>query len=337
MVRAVRWMCVALAFAGAAAARAAAPEWITIQGADGPGKGKHVVLVCGDDEYRSEELIPQMAKILAKHHGFTCTVLFPLDKDGTINPGASNIPGLENLAKADLCVMFLRFRNLPDEQMEHIVRYTDSGKPLIGMRTSTHAFNIPKGRAFHKYTWNNGDAAYFKGYGRQVFGETWVSHHGGHGRESTRGILAKEQANHPILKGIKDGDIWGPSDVYGVSLPKDCVSLVYGEVVAGMKPTDPPVVGKKNDPMMPIAWTRTLKTAGKDQRIFFSTCANGQDFDSEGLRRLFINATYWAVGLEDQIPAMSNVALVGEYKSPPFGTGKGKYRENVRPADHDLR
>ena len=61
--------------------------WVVYEGGDGPGKGKHVVLVSGDDEYRSEELLPQLGKILAKRHGFKCTVLFAIDPaTGTINP-----------------------------------------------------------------------------------------------------------------------------------------------------------------------------------------------------------------------------------------------------------
>src|SRR5207253_1167366 len=125
---------VALAVLSNAGARAADP-WVIFDGYNGPGKGKHVVLVSGDEEYRSEEALPQLAKILARHHGFKCTVLFAIDpKDGTINPNqSSNIPGLEALKPADLLVIFTRFRDLPDEQMKHIVDYVESGRPIIGM------------------------------------------------------------------------------------------------------------------------------------------------------------------------------------------------------------
>src|SRR5205085_6973658 len=97
--------------------------WLTFGGSDGPGNGKHVVLISGDEEYRSEEALPQLAKILATHHGFRCTVLFPIDKDGTINPMLSNIPGLEALKTADLMILSTRWRDLPDEQMKHIAEY----------------------------------------------------------------------------------------------------------------------------------------------------------------------------------------------------------------------
>src|SRR5438067_373298 len=95
----------------------AADPWVVYEGSDGPGKGKHIVLVSGDEEYRSEEALPQLGKILAKRHGFKCTVLFAIDpNDGTINPNVSNIPGLQALDSADLMVIFTRFRDLPDEQ-----------------------------------------------------------------------------------------------------------------------------------------------------------------------------------------------------------------------------
>lgn len=315
----------------------AAENLLVFEGGEGPGKGKHVVLVSGDEEYRSEEMLPQLGKILAKRHGYNCTVLFAIDpKTGEINPNISNIPGLDQLDKADLLILFTRFRNLPDDQMKHLVDYIEAGKPIMGLRTATHAFSNAKSKLYGKYTWNNPDKSYKGGFGRQVLGETWVSHHGGHGREATRGILAKEAAGDPILKGIKDGDIFGPSDVYGVNLPDDAKPLVLGQVVAGMKPSDPPVEGKKNDPMMPVAWKRVLKKEnGKEQRVFTATVANGQDFSSEGLRRLLVNAAYWATGLEDRIPVASEVGLVGEYNPPPFGNNR--FRKGLKPVDHQVK
>jgi type 1 glutamine amidotransferase len=328
-----------LAILGLAAVAQAADPWVVYDGFDGAGKGKHIVLISGDEEYRSEEAIPQLAKILAKHHGFKCTVLFAIDsRDGTINPNnRNNIPGLEALKSADLMVMFLRFRDLPDEQMKHIVDYVESGKPIVALRTSTHAFNISKGKTYEKYTFNRGKD-FDGGFGRQVLGETWVAHHGAHGKESTRGLIARGQEQHPILRGIKDGDIWGPTDVYTVKLPLpgDSKPLVLGQVLEGMKPTDRPVEGKKNDPMMPVAWVKTYTgAAGKAARVFTTTMGASQDLESEGTRRLLVNACYWAVGLEDKIPAKSNVDLVGEYRATPFKFGG--FQKGVKPADHAIK
>ena len=99
-----------------------AADRVVYEGAKGPGKGKHVVLVSGDEEYRSEQALTQIGRILAKHHGFKCTVLFAIDpQTGMINPRVrDNIPGLETLKTADLMVVFTRWRILPDSQMKHI-------------------------------------------------------------------------------------------------------------------------------------------------------------------------------------------------------------------------
>jgi type 1 glutamine amidotransferase len=306
-------------------------RWVVYEGGAGPGAGKHIVLVSGDEEYRSEEALPQLGKILAKRHGFKCTVLFALDKDGFINPDISNIPGLEALNSADLMIIATRFRNLPDEQMKHLADYIESSKPILGLRTATHAFNGMKG-TYAKYNNGSNVKGYEGGFGRQVLGERWVAHHGKHKFESTRGILEKSNASHPILKGIKDGDIWGPTDVYTANPPDDSTILVRGQVLVGMKKDDPPVEGKKNDPMMPVAWTRLYKTeSGKSARVFCTTMGSSTDLESEGLRRLVVNAALWATGLESQIGDRTNVDLVGEYNATPYGFKS--YKKGVRPAD----
>lgn len=315
-------------------AAAAENPWVVFQGKSGPGRGKHIVLISGDEEYRSEEALPQLGKILAVRHGFTCTVLFAVDPDGTINPtNVSNIPGLEALKTADLMVIFTRFRNLPDEQMQHIVEYVKSGKPILGLRTATHAFNIPPGRKYSHWSFNSKE--WDGGFGRQILGETWIAHHGHHGKESTRGVIAPGMERHPVVRGCED--IWGPTDVYTVRLPLpgDSRPLVLGQVLSGMRPTDPPVTNEKNNPMMPIAWIKTYQApSGKTGRVFTTTMGAATDLASEGLRRLLVNAAYWCLGMEDEIPPRANVDIVGEYK--PTGFGFGKHTKGVRPADHEL-
>ncbi len=324
----------AIAIILAAASCAAAEPWLVFEGSAGPGRGRHVVLVSGDEEYRSEEALPQLAKILAFRHGFRATVLFAIDPvDGTINPDRrDNIPGLHMLREADLMVIFVRFRDLPDDQMKYIVEYVESGRPIIGMRTATHAFDLKSSPTYARYSWRSKE--WEGGFGRQVLGETWIRHHGAHGKQSTRGILVPEQRSHPILRGIGDGDIWGPTDVYAVRLPLpgDSQPLVLGQVLDGMRPDSPPAAGPVNNPMMPIAWVRTYRgPQGKPARVFTTTMGSSQDLLSEGFRRLLVNACYWALGLEDRIPARSDVALVGDYKPRPFGFGG--FARGLRPED----
>jgi len=311
----------------------AADPWVVYEGGDGPGRGKHIVLVAGDEEYRSEEALPQLAKILATQHGFKCTVVFSINPaDGTIDPlNQNNIPGLEALESADLMIIATRFRNLADEQMAHIVAYCEAGKPIIGMRTATHAFNIPGDRKYARYSFRNKD--WDGGFGRQILGETWINHHGGHGRQSTGGVIAEGAEDHPIVRGCSEG-VWGPTDVYGVRLPLpgDSKPLIMGQVLEGMNPDDKPIEGPKNDPLMPIGWTKTYKGAnGETGRVFTTTMGAANDLVAEGTRRMLVNASYWCVGLEEKIPPKASVEIVGEYKPSNFGFGK--FIKDVKPAD----
>ena len=312
---------------------AAASDRLVIHGKSGPGKGKRIVLVSGDEEYRSEQALPQLARILSQRHGFDCTVLFAINPaDGVINPNQSdNIPGLEALDSADLMILFTRFRNLPDTQMKHIVDYVESGRPVVAMRTATHAFDLKTSATYRRYSWNSKE--WDGGFGRQVLGETWIAHHGKHGVQSTRGIVVTGQEGHPILRSIRSGTIWVPTDVYKVRLPlpEGVQPLVLGEVLEGMNPEDAPVTGKQNDPMMPVAWTRTYTGA----RIFTTTMGSAQDLLNRGFRRLLVNACYWAIRMEERIDGRSSVELVGAYEPLPFKFGGAV--QGVKPSDLELR
>ena len=306
-------------------------EWVVYEGNEGPGKGKHIVLVSGDEEYRSEEALPMLGKVLAEHHGFTCTVLFAVNPEtGEIDPEVqTNIPGLHHLESADMLVLFTRFRELPDEQMKYIVDYTNAGKPVMGLRTATHAFSYSRNleSPYAKYSFNS--EAFEGGYGRQVLGETWVNHHGHHGKESARGVIDDSMKDHPILKGVDD--VWGPSDVYGITeLTGDSQVLIHGQVLVGMEPTDAP---KTDTSTMPMVWIKSYTgDTGNTCRVFNTTMGASVDLESEGLRRLLVNGCYWCMGMEAAIPDVSVVDYVGEYAPTFFGFGT--FTKGVRPEDH---
>ncbi len=176
--------------------------WVIYEGSDGPGMDKHIVLVSGDEEYRSEEGLPQLGKILTKHHGFKCTVLFAIDpEDGTIDPdNTRNIPGLQTLRTADLMIIATRFRDLPDEQMKYVAEYIDAGKPVIGMRAAVVAFRLSS-KTYECFSCQGG--IWKGGFGQHILGQTWKSHHGKHGIESTRGVIVPEAEDHPIVRGCE--------------------------------------------------------------------------------------------------------------------------------------
>lgn len=339
-------------------------QWVVYEGKNGPGAGKHIVLVSGDEEYRSEEALPQMGKILATQHGFTCTVLFAQDpaKLGTVDPNyVNNIPGLEALDNADLMVIFTRFRELPDEQMMHIQNYLMKGKPVIGIRTATHAFNIlDSGSKWLHYSngYKGPNEAWTGGFGRLVLGEKWISHHGHHKHQSTRGIIADGAENHPITTGIESGEMWGPTDVYGVRLPLpgDAQPIILGQVVNragefddsdplfGMRASDMEVAtvntanpdkGNPNDPMMPVAWTKSYQLpGGQAGKAFAATIGSATDMMSEGVRRMYVNTVYWLLGMD--VPDKASVDVVGTFNPRPYSFHKDEYFDelNMQVSDH---
>ncbi|MCX7007069.1 MAG: heme-binding protein, partial [Kiritimatiellaeota bacterium] len=241
-----------------------ADDWVTYKGKGGSGQGKHIVLLSGDEEYRSEEAMPQLAKILSQRHGFTCTVLFSVDANGFIAPSAGDsLTHAEALGTADAIVMSLRYRHWNADAMQRFEGALNRGVPIIALRTSTHAFNgFPKGSPWEKWNCSNKG-----GFGKQVLGEAWVAHWGRHKQEATRGIVEAPARNEVILRGV--ADIFGTTDVYEAAPPADATILIRGQVLKGMLSTDAPADYKKrtaakveqgvNDPMMPVVWTREYK------------------------------------------------------------------------------
>jgi len=302
------------------------PHRVVYEGAGGPGTGKHIVLIAGDHEYRSEEILPAMGRILAKKLGFKCSVFFTLDAEGFIEPGSSNIAGLEALDTADLLIVGLRFQDFPRAQMQHVVDYLERGGPILGIRTSTHAFRITEG-PFARYSWDYPGDDYENGFGRQVLGETWVGHYGTNHEQSSRIMLRVDQATHPILRGV--GDVHVQSGGYRADPIPGSVVLATGQVLDGMRADSPPDPEKE---LMPVAWTRTYAAAdGAPARVFATTHGASEDFLNPGFRRMLLNAALWAVGLEDSIEADNDISLVGPYNPAAFGFNA--YRRGVRPAD----
>jgi hypothetical protein len=296
------------------------PLWLTYPGGPGPGAGKHVVLIAADQEYRSEHSMPMLARLLAKHHGFHCTVLFSLNKDNDVDPTQKirwedntithNIPGLEHLERCDLLILFSRLLTLPPEQLKHLYDYLDSGKPIIGIRTANHGFIGFDYRL-------NGKRIDF---GEAVLGGSFRNHHGRWQQDSTRGILVEKNKDHPVLAGVRD--IWGTSDVYrtykeGGTLPEGCLPLVEGQPLVGRKKDDPP---NTQLAPLPVAWVKNWTgNTGKTSRVFHTTMGSAQDFQSEGLRRLTVNAVYWCLRMEMDIRADSPMDIVGSYNPPDSG------------------
>jgi hypothetical protein len=228
--------------------------------------------------------------------------------------------------------MLWRFRQLPDDKMRHFVDYLNSGKPIIALRTSTHAFDYSKNKQsqFAKYDWQSKE--WPGGFGKQVLGETWIAHHGAHKKEATRGVVEPSAKNHPILQGVEE--IFGDTDVYTANPPPDAEIIVRGQVLTGMNRTDSPVEGKKNEPMQPVVWTRNYTNeAGKTNRTLTTTMGSSTDLQDEGLRRMLVNSCYWL--LELKIPAKANVEYVGNYAPTMYGFNG--FKKGVKLSEHELK
>jgi type 1 glutamine amidotransferase len=312
-----------------AAQTPANPHLVVYKGDTGPGAGKHIVWLAGDEEYRSEESLPALARIMARHYGFTSSVFLTIDSDtGFINPDRSTMAGLSALKDADLLVVFLRFRDFPDAEMQHIDDYLARGGPVVGFRTATHAFQIRRPDAkFLKYTWNNKDPEFTGGFGRQILGETWVSHYGTNHKQSSTLVLAPDQAAHPILRGVKD--VWVQSGGYTAAPIEGSTVLATGRILNGMTPDAPPAPDKQE---MPVAWYRSYANASsKPGRVFTTTHGASQDLLNDGFRRLSVNAVLWAAGLESSIQPSGPIGFVGPFTPSRFAF-KGFVR-GVKPAD----
>ncbi len=242
----------------------------------GRAKKPYIVFVTGDHEYSGELTLPFIAAELEKNYGVQTKVV----KAYPDQNGEKDITGLEALREADLAVFFLRWRLLPEDQLQHIDDYLKSGKPVMGFRTTTHAFNYPADDA--RKRWN--------AFGEFAFGSPpgWggVAQHTHYGHNSTTDVTAiPEAVKHPILTGVAPA-FHAASWLYRV-LPnypaKGAVPLLMGKSVN----PDKPAIDN------PVAWTWKNEWGGK---TFFTTLGHPEDFQVESFQRLVVNAIHWELG-----------------------------------------
>ncbi len=312
-------------------ATASAAEWLDLPAKEGTANGKKIVLVSGDEEYRSEESCPMLAKILSQRFGFHCVVLFAINPDGGYIDSnyQNNIPGTEALDSADLMIIGTRFRQLPEDQIAHFAAFLDAGKPVMGFRTATHAFS--GGAKTGEFKWAD--------FGLNILGERWVNHHGDHMKEGTRSVIESANAENPVLRGV--GEIFATTDVYGIANldQKAATILLRGQVTTTLDPSSAAVEGPKNSPMMPLAWLReyTAPNGSSHGKAFCTTLGASVDFADEDLRRLFVNAALYLTG--QKVPEKADVSVIDPFKPTPYraiNTADFYKNRNLKPADYTL-
>lgn len=295
-----------------------AADRVVYEGDAGPGKGKHILFIASDHEYRGEETCPAIARILAKHYGFKCTVLFGQTEDGVIKPGSSLIPGIEAIDDADMLFLFLRFVHPEDAWMQKFEGYLKRGGPVLGLRTTTHAFNGLQGKfAYHNY--NTGADDFVGGFGRQILGETWnpklgAGHYGRNHKYATAMHVVPDQKDHPVMRGVEN--MHAMAGAYSARPMPNSTILATNRVLESMEVGAKPISDKAPQP---AAWVRTYTFQGGPKgRVFCSTQGASEDILSEGVRRMIINATLWCMRMEDHITADADVSFVGPYNPTTF-------------------
>ena len=289
-----------------------------------------VVFVTGDEEYRSEESMPMLAKMLENNMDVQTIVGYSLDSTGVIDPNnLYSISKLDELEDADLMVVFARYRQLPPEMAKKITNYAESGRPMVGFRTATHTFKYLEEKDSAMMTLNDD-------WPTKVFGQRWIIHHGhfedGHGR-LTDVTIAPGKEGSPILRGVEPFEAY--SWLYHVAGGEDALSGDSDPLLMGHSLRSKIEAEGQTDryPMdQPVAWTKTYTgTSGKPARVFFTTLGHPYDFKEESMRKLALNGIYWALDMEDEIPAGgADATIIGTYE--PNNSGFGDlYKKGVRP------
>jgi type 1 glutamine amidotransferase len=209
-----------------------------------------VCLVSGSIEYKSAESLPEFQKYLEANYPARCTRAFIDGKN------IEHLPGLENLDDCDVMLLFTKRLQLSGDDLERIKRYCLSGKPIVGVRTASHAVQ----------TWLDLD--------REVLGGNYKGHYGA--GPLTEVKIVETAKGHPILAGVEPFRSAG--------------SLYKNQGLTS--DTDVLMTGTNPEATEPITWTRMYKGG----RIFYTSLGHPQDFTEESFRRLLANALFWTAG-----------------------------------------
>ncbi|MCI0625540.1 MAG: NPCBM/NEW2 domain-containing protein [Acidobacteria bacterium] len=229
----------------------------------GTSHNSRVVLMIGEDEYETDETLLRFATGELERRGIRCTLVLADPKD------KNSFPGLEALNGADLLVLSVRRRTPPKAQLDLIRSYLEAHRPLVAIRTSSHAF-VSESRSPHS-DWKRFDA--------DVLGGTYVGYDGGARETGSEAWSVAQAAGHPILKGLEKARFYTPSWIYRMrSLAPTTTVLVKGR-------------WSHDRPTEPVAWTNSYKGG----RIFYTSLGHPGDFELTEFRLLLLNGIFWAM------------------------------------------
>ena len=241
----------------------------------------HIVVVVGTHHYSANRSMPIFAKELERL-GFKATVVMG---EGDPEKKTENVlPGIESLNYADLAIFYTRFLNLPQEEWGPIEAYIKSGKPVVGLRTSNHAFRFPDSDP--RKEWNNG-------FGRRVLGSPYIAH------QSTKTDiqLVKKHLSHPVLNGLMKANWESFAKLYLTRLEPGCVPLVIGEGEAKRRVLEKPfgTIAVSESETDVVAWTWKNEWGA---RVFATSFGHTRDFAEPSFTRMLVNGVFWALEKE---------------------------------------
>jgi type 1 glutamine amidotransferase/nicotinamidase-related amidase len=229
---------------------------------------KHAVFLIHEKEYDTKRTVPAFAKKeLEEKLGWKCTYLF--------GDGLHNIPGTEVLEDADLIFVSVRRQILPESQMKYIKAYCESGKPVVGIRTASHAFAERKRNP-------NTKGIQWPEFDQEILGGNYHDHYNNKDPNSPRTYIwsTENDLKHPIMAGATEKKRISTSWLYKVSpVAKTVTPMMWGQY-------------EDNDPE-PVAWTNIGKWGN---RVFYTSLGHPDDFESKDFRRMLANGVLWAVG-----------------------------------------
>jgi type 1 glutamine amidotransferase len=207
-----------------------------------------VCLISGSAEYESDKSLAKWQTYLEKNYPIRCTRAFATSE--------TDLPGLENLADCDVAVLFTRRLKLKGDQLERLKKYCQSGRPLVGIRTASHAIQ----------TWLDLD--------HEVLGGNYKGHYDVGPVCEVK--FADGAKGHPVLAGVRPFP--SKASLYkNTGLAKDVNLLLTGTIPGHTEP---------------LAWTR-MHGGG---RVFYTSLGHQTDFDHPDFVRLITNALYWTAG-----------------------------------------
>lgn len=223
----------------------------------------HVVFIIGEREYETKTTLPEFAHSELEYRGIRSTFVHAKSDD------PNNFPGIEAIKEADLILISVRRRTPPKEQLDLIRRHLEAGKPLVGIRTASHAFDAKLPDAKHA-SWATFD--------RDILGAHYQNHYG-HKPQDPPNVIRKLDTSHPVLTGIPATAFAVTSSLYkSRDLAETVTPLLVGEV-------------KGISEVEPVAWVNTAQ----NRRVFYTSLGSPDDFKLPAFRRLLLNGILWSL------------------------------------------